>query len=152
MKLKKATLVPKASPPRGCAANDRGGNFQLSTFNAQRSTLKLWTRRLGACAAVLGAACVAAAAEFGDNVRLRGDFQNARIAFEREGKGTVASIDGGPFQQAELYHAFSKDLHYPRTVMFTADAAEGAHTLTLRVSGETRAGGHAARIIHFVAN
>jgi len=63
-----------------------------------------------------------------------------------------ASIDGGPFQQAELYHAFSKELHYPRTVMFTVDAAEGAHTLTLRVSGETRAAGHAARIIQFVAN
>ncbi len=63
-----------------------------------------------------------------------------------------ASIDGGPFQQAELYHAFSKELHYPRTVMFTVDAAEGVHTLTLRVSGETRAAGHAARIIQFVAN
>jgi hypothetical protein len=63
-----------------------------------------------------------------------------------------ASIDGGPFRQVELYHAYSKGLHYPRTVMFTVDAAEGAHTLTLRVSGETRAGGHAARIIQFVAN
>jgi lysophospholipase L1-like esterase len=63
-----------------------------------------------------------------------------------------ASIDGGSFRQVELYHAYSKGLHYPRTVMFTVDAAEGAHTLTLRVSGETRAGGHAARIIQFVAN
>jgi len=63
-----------------------------------------------------------------------------------------ARIDDGPFRQVELYHAFSKELHYPRTVMFSVDAAEGAHTLTLRVSGETRAGGHAARIIQFVAN
>ncbi len=44
-----------------------------------------------------------------------------------------------------------KERHCPRTVMFTVDAAEGAHTL-LRVSGETRAAGHAARIIQFVAN
>ena len=50
-------------------------------------------RRWVFCAAVLGAAG-GAAAEFGDNVRLRGDFQNARIAFEREGKGTVAFLGG----------------------------------------------------------
>jgi lysophospholipase L1-like esterase len=67
--------------------------------------------------------------------------------------GTVeASVDGGPFQKTDLYHAYSKDLHYPRTVMFAVGLEEGPHTLTLRVSADTRSEGHAARIMKFVAN
>jgi len=67
--------------------------------------------------------------------------------------GTVeASVDGGAFHKTDLYHAYSKDLHYPRTVMFASGLSAGAHTLTLRVSGDTQSGGHAARIIQFVAN
>jgi lysophospholipase L1-like esterase len=62
------------------------------------------------------------------------------------------SIDGGPFQKVTLYHAYSKDLHYPRTVMFAVGLEEGPHTLTLRVSADTQSGGHAARIMKFVAN
>ena len=63
-----------------------------------------------------------------------------------------ASIDGGPFRKTDLYHSYSKDLHYPRTVMFAAGLEQKTHTLTLRVSGDTTSGGHAARIIKFVAN
>ncbi len=36
-----------------------------------------------------------------------------------------ASIDGGEFQPVNLYHRFSKGLHYPRTVMFATDLAAG---------------------------
>jgi hypothetical protein len=63
-----------------------------------------------------------------------------------------ASIDSGTFQKADLYHAYSKDLHYPRTVMFAVALSPGQHTLTLRVAADTRSAGHAARIIRFVAN
>jgi lysophospholipase L1-like esterase len=67
--------------------------------------------------------------------------------------GTVeASVDNGPFQKTNLYHAYSKGLHYPRTVMFAVGLPEGPHTLTLRVSPDTQSDGHAARIIQFVAN
>jgi lysophospholipase L1-like esterase len=63
-----------------------------------------------------------------------------------------ASIDGGPFTSHNLYHNFSKSLHYPRTVMFGDDLKLGKHTLVLRVSADTSSAGHAARIMHFVAN
>ena len=63
-----------------------------------------------------------------------------------------ASIDGGAPKKVELYHAYSKGLHYPRTVMFAADLAAGPHTLVLKVAPDTHSDGHAARILHFVAN
>lgn len=67
--------------------------------------------------------------------------------------GTVeVRIDGGPVRTVDLYHAYSKDLHYPRTVMFADDLAAGPHTLTLRVTPETRSAGHAVRVMQFVAN
>jgi lysophospholipase L1-like esterase len=65
-----------------------------------------------------------------------------------------ASIDGGPFRAVDLYHRFSKGLHYPRTVVFDADLSPGKHALTVRVgegkNQESR--GHAVRILEFVAN
>jgi len=63
-----------------------------------------------------------------------------------------ASIDGGPFRRINLFHRFSRGLHYPRTVMFATDLKSGKHMLTLRMSSKTINGGHAMRIIQFVAN
>ncbi len=63
-----------------------------------------------------------------------------------------ASIDGGPFHSVNLFHNYSKGLHYPRTVMLGAELASGKHTLTLRISTETKSTGHAMRIMQFVAN
>ncbi len=64
------------------------------------------------------------------------------------------SIDGGEFTQHDLFHRFSKGLHYPRTVMFNADLPPGEHTLRLRISGDHNPAskGTAARIIQFCAN
>jgi lysophospholipase L1-like esterase len=63
-----------------------------------------------------------------------------------------ASVDGGPFTAVDLYHEFSKGLHYPRTVLFATDLKPGKHTLVLRVATESKSAGHAVRILHFVAN
>jgi len=65
-----------------------------------------------------------------------------------------ATIDGGKPVEVDLYHRYSRGLHYPRTVMFDADLKPGKHTLTLKtVSVEgRRQGGWAARIMQFVAN
>ena len=65
-----------------------------------------------------------------------------------------ASIDGGAFTKHDLFHRFSKGLHYPRTVMFNADLPPGEHTLRLRISSEhnPESSGTAARIIQFCAN
>lgn len=63
-----------------------------------------------------------------------------------------ASIDNGPFRAVNLFHEYSKGLHYPRTVMLGTDLQPGPHTLTLRISAETKSAGQAMRVIHFVAN
>ena len=63
-----------------------------------------------------------------------------------------ASVDGGPTTQVNLYHRFSKGLHYPRTVMLATDLKPGAHTLHLRIAEKTESGGHAMRILQFAAN
>jgi len=63
-----------------------------------------------------------------------------------------ATLDGGAVQSVNLYHRFSANLQYPRTVMFGTELNPGDHTLTLRISNETRSGGHAMRIMQFVVN
>jgi hypothetical protein len=63
-----------------------------------------------------------------------------------------ASIDGAPAERVDLYHTFSKGLHYPRTMLFGHDLKPGKHMLTLKVSAQTRSTGHAIRIMQFTAN
>jgi len=65
-----------------------------------------------------------------------------------------ASIDGQPYNKLNLYHHFSKGLHYPRTVMFATDLKPGQHKLTLRTTAEKdhRSLGNALRVLEFVAN
>ena len=63
-----------------------------------------------------------------------------------------ASIDGGPFQPVDLYHPFSKGLHYPRTVILGTASKAGRHQLVLRISKDTRSTGHAMRIMQFGVN
>ncbi|MCE9531026.1 MAG: SGNH/GDSL hydrolase family protein [Planctomycetes bacterium] len=64
------------------------------------------------------------------------------------------SIDDEPFAKADLFHGFSRGLHYPRTVIFAADLKPGAHTLKLRLAEQHNKAstGNAARIIQFVGN
>ncbi|MFM7540115.1 MAG: SGNH/GDSL hydrolase family protein [Planctomycetota bacterium] len=42
------------------------------------------------------------------------------------------SIDGGPFKPIQLKHAYSKGLHYPRTVMLATDLPQGTHKAAIR--------------------
>jgi lysophospholipase L1-like esterase len=69
--------------------------------------------------------------------------------------GTVeASVDGNAPVKLNLYHAYSKGLHYPRTVLFADGLPPGSHTLRLVVSAEKdpASSGHAFRALHFVVN
>ena len=59
---------------------------------------------------------------------------------------------GGPATRVNLFHEFSKGLHYPRTVVCGHDLKPGRHVVSLKVSQETQSGGHAARIMWFAAN
>jgi lysophospholipase L1-like esterase len=63
-------------------------------------------------------------------------------------------IDDGPWQTVELYHRYSRGLHYPRTVMFSSDLKAGDHRLQVRLSAEHHADskGNSARILDFVVN
>jgi lysophospholipase L1-like esterase len=65
--------------------------------------------------------------------------------------GTVqVSIDGLPEKAIDLFHDFSTQLHYPRTVMFDANLKPSRHTLRLRVSDDKdpRSTGHALRVLY----
>jgi lysophospholipase L1-like esterase len=62
---------------------------------------------------------------------------------------------GDDFEKGErvnFHHRFSKDLHYPRTVMFATGLKPGKHKLTLGVAGVTYSDGYALRILKFVVN
>jgi lysophospholipase L1-like esterase len=65
-----------------------------------------------------------------------------------------ASIDGGAFKKVDLFHRFSKGLHYPRTVMFATDLSASDHVLKLRISDANNkdSKGHAVRIIQIAVN
>jgi hypothetical protein len=69
--------------------------------------------------------------------------------------GTVeVSIDGGPMKTVDLYHHYSKGLHYPRTVMFDADLESGPHQLIMRIAEQSNPEslGNAVRILDFAVN
>ncbi|WP_166823088.1 SGNH/GDSL hydrolase family protein [Thalassoroseus pseudoceratinae] len=65
-----------------------------------------------------------------------------------------ASIDNQPFKSFDLYHHYSRGLHYPRSVIFAADLEPKEHTLRLRISEKSNeeSSGHAMRIIQFEVN
>ncbi len=69
--------------------------------------------------------------------------------------GTLeARIDGGEWKSVDLYHRFSKGLHYPRTVMFFNDLNPGEHVLETRLTDKNspRGLGPAVRVVNWVVN
>ena len=64
------------------------------------------------------------------------------------------SIDGGEFAPVDLYHNYSRGLHYPRTVIMASDLNQGNHTARIRVANKknSRSKGTAARILQFGVN
>jgi len=64
------------------------------------------------------------------------------------------SVDGGEPQKVNLYHRFSKGLHYPRSVELATELTPGKHTLTVTLSKESHAEskGTAARIMALGVN
>ncbi len=62
------------------------------------------------------------------------------------------SIDGGPFVEFNPYTKYSKNLHYPQTIIFANDLSEGKHLLKLRMLKKSSGTGNALRIWHFSVN
>lgn len=63
-------------------------------------------------------------------------------------------IDDGPWQTQELYHRFSRGLHYPRTVVLASGLPDQEHRLDIRVGEDTHTSskGHAVRILEYAVN
>ena len=95
------------------------------------------------------------------------DKSNDVVTFKFEGRAVGAfvlagpdagtlkvSIDNEPFRSIDLYHHYSKSLHYPRTIMFATDLPQKIHTVSIRLAKpmETKQKLRAARILQFTLN
>ncbi|MEZ6058442.1 MAG: GDSL-type esterase/lipase family protein [Planctomycetaceae bacterium] len=60
-------------------------------------------------------------------------------------------VDGGEVKRVEVYHNYSRGLHYPRTVMFFTDLPAGPHVLNLTIAPtkHEHSQGHALRLMRF---
>ena len=66
--------------------------------------------------------------------------------------GTLESrIDDGEWNSVQLYHRYSKGLHYPRSVMFASGLKHGKHELEIRLAEGQNPNGKApaARLLYF---
>ena len=63
-------------------------------------------------------------------------------------------LDDEAPEKIDLFHHYSKRLHYPRTVMFAHELKQGQHKLELVISGQKNdsSKGHAIRILQFCVN
>lgn len=104
---------------------------------------------------------------FADRTFLHATQPGAAMSFQFSGRAVGAyvlagpdagqleyRVDDGEWKSAELYHRFSKGLHYPRTVMFESDLPAGEHQVEIRISQAHHAEsqGTAARIVSLVVN
>ena len=64
------------------------------------------------------------------------------------------SIDGGEWQSRDLYHRYSKGLHYPRTVMLASELSNNDHSARIRLKKRSNntTKGNSARILQFTVN
>jgi lysophospholipase L1-like esterase len=88
------------------------------------------------------------------SVKFKGGALGAYILAGPDAGAVEVSIDGGPWKRVDLYHRYSRGLHYPRTVMFAADLEPKEHTARLRMGKDSNPAskGSAARILQFTVN
>lgn len=84
-------------------------------------------------------------------IRFQGKALGAYLLAGPDAGVLEVAIDQGAAKQFELQHRHSRNLHYPRTVMFAADLEPGKHVAKVRLLPAEQ-GKTAARIIRFVAN
>ncbi len=115
-----------------------------------------WSELAGACRGRFAKSRLLCAEKPGAELTLsfKGTAVGAYVLAGPDAGMVVVSIDGRPERAVNLYHDFSKGLHYPRTVLFDADLEPGEHTMWLRISDkkDPRSKGHALRVLHFVEN
>ncbi len=154
----KSALYAHPMPPPLDALNYEAGRFIDPTLAQSKGGWTLgipdWEKLAGSKRSRFTSIPMLSATEPGAETTLafEGTAVGAYIVAGPDAGIAEASIDGGPFHSVNLFHNYSKGLHYPRTVMLGTDIAPGKHMLTLRISAETKSTGHAMRIMQFVAN
>ena len=154
----------KASPHKLASVLDPGSYSQGRLIAVNKADFdKLWVLGVPAWGAIPGGK----RGRFTQLDMLCTDVSNAELKLDFNGQaiglyvlagpdaGCVEySIDGGKFKKADLFHRFSKGLHYPRTVMLATGLKRGAHRLTMRVATtrHEQSKGNAVRILEFVTN
>ena len=79
--------------------------------------------------------------------------KSALHANSRDAGQIHAFVDGDTEgKRVNLYHRFSRGLHYPRTVILATDLKPGKHKIRLTVAGSTFSKGFVVRIMKFVVN
>ncbi len=149
--------MPEASLDKGSYSN---GHFQALETASTDSGWKVhqpdWKNIPGGKRARFTSIPLLCATEPGSEttINFNGQAIGAYVVAGPDAGIVEASIDGGAFNYVDLFHRFSKGLHYPRTVMFAADLPAGDHVLKLRISDAANrdSKGHAARIIQFAVN
>ena len=154
----KAALAPHATPQPLDSLNYEAGRFIDPALAQSKSgwTLGLpdWEKLAGSKRDRFTKIPMLSATEPGAETTLtfEGTAVGAYIVAGPDAGIAEASIDDGPFRSVNLFHHYSAGLHYPRTVMLGTELPPGKHTLTLRISAETKSAAHAMRIMQFVAN
>lgn len=87
-------------------------------------------------------------------VRFRGTAAGVYVLAGPDAGQLEYRIDDGEWKTVELFHRFSRRLHYPRTVMFASDLPDADHSAEIRVGSQHHADskGTAVRILNPVIN
>ena len=87
-------------------------------------------------------------------VRFNGTALGAYVLAGPDAGTLEVSVDDGPWNAHDLYHRYSRGLHYPRTVMLLTDLERKEHRVRLRLSKNSNSSskGTSARILQFTVN
>lgn len=92
----------------------------------------------------------------GDSLKLRfsGTAAGAFILAGPDSGMVRTRVDGGDWQEHDLFHRFSEKLNYPRSVIFAAGLERGKHQLELEIAdvANTKSSGNAVNLLFFEVN
>ncbi len=149
-------VLPKAIDKRSYS---RGRFIDISKAKALKGfkiEVPQWKKLPGNCRTRFKNEKLITASQVGDSLTLEFKGEGVGIyllAGPDAGKVNI-SIDGKEAREFDLYHRYSRGLHYPRSIIFAAELSDGPHKLTLTVSENKnkQSKGHAVRILKFLAN
>ena len=153
-------FAPRELPPPIDPASFAGGCFlgpsHLELGDGWQSEEPDWKQIAGSFRSRFGGRPLTIAEKPGAEIKLhfRGTAVGLYVLAGPDAGTVEFSIDGGPWQERDLYHHYSKGLHYPRTVVLASGLPSQEHEVRLRVakSKNEASSGHAVRVLEFVAD